>query len=181
VTSVGIGIPHTRHPKVPTVRGHLPMCDDVTTTLFFCFHPQHMSVFRTFRLRCPLRCKLVASFSHLPPCVRGVQSATQTTSQITSAMWQASSWQSLERRVPAAVGYSRSRQLRISKQCNYSFIHDTSRIRERESANAAQQSRTETCTHRTHHASSTSLSSGLAPSRASRSTPDIGLRVDLRP
>ena len=71
------------------------------------------------------------------------------------------------------------------KQCNYKFIHDTSRKRERNvrvrKLLHPQPSRTKTHTHRTCHASSTNLSPGWAPRCTSRSTPIVGLRVALRP
>lgn len=71
------------------------------------------------------------------------------------------------------------------KQCNYKFIHDTSRKRERNvrvrKLHHPQPSRTKTRTHRTCHASSTNLSPGWAPRCTSRSTPIVGLRVALRP
>lgn len=48
-------------------RWALPMRDDVTTPLFFCLQPQHMSV-RTFVREPSSLVKLVASFvRHLPP------------------------------------------------------------------------------------------------------------------
>lgn len=199
VTSVAIS--HTRQPEVPYPLGTFPcvMTSRQHSILFFRLQPQHMSL-RTFVRESSSLVKtrgIILLDTSLPtplfnmsfydrevvfPSIGYVDNLANNLRDVAGVLMAEARPNGACRRCmfleQTSANFAR-------KQCNYKFIHDTSRKRERNvrvrKLLHPQPSRTETRTHRTSHASSTNLSPGWAPRCASRSTPIVGLRVALRP